>query len=207
MLEYEQEELQESDEAWEKHEEEILKDEEEAEQYFEEIEVEKRNYWKNKETYRVKNKEDQELVELTPIEYDSYRKRYIRWYPDKEKRWFSKGLTEEKLEEAISKIRVQKIPRITSNPNNFLFYEYPSKPEMILNLGNGKIYVRKDTIKLHGKQTCRHQASILLRILKKFKLTQAKRGKPVSSKKLKCGKDWAKKRRKIFTHYPTDTGS
>lgn len=104
------------------------------------------------------------LVPITPIEYQ--KKRIVRYFG-----YRIGALTAEHLVTVIREYNVTKIPKIWQE-GDLVFYEYPKKPLIIIR--DGRFYTTEDVWN-SGKFTweeIRHQASILLRILKDAQLAK-----------------------------------
>lgn len=105
------------------------------------------------------------FVKVEPVEYS--RDRIVRYYK-KGKRFVSRSLTEEKFKEIIQDLILKKKPATIVNPNGLIIYQYPNKPLIAINLEDGRFYTTLGTIQHYGWKYVRHQASIILRILKKY---------------------------------------
>jgi hypothetical protein len=131
-----------------------------------------------------------QFVRVTPVEYDRKHGRVIRYYR-KHGRYF------ERFDVDAFKIflepKVKKKPEIILNPGHLLFYQYPGKPLIVMDLDGGCFLTTEGTVEHFGWKTVRHQASILLRLLKKFGASQSKR------KAIRYGE--SKKRAKTYKAY------
>ncbi|MEM3618590.1 MAG: hypothetical protein QXK47_05915 [Candidatus Bathyarchaeia archaeon] len=126
-----------------------------------------------------------EFVEIKqPIEYD-LRHRTIRRYYKHKGRYFDK-VDAELLHALLECINVKQKPSLIVNPNELVFYQYPKKPLIILDVERGVFLTTKGTVEAFGWRMVRHQASIVLRILRTFKFSKAKR---VVWRRKKCRKE------------------
>ena len=112
-----------------------------------------------------------DVVEVLPVEFN-YKKDYIRIY---RKIKISPNLTQEKFNQIISKENLKEYPSIIGNPNCKIYYQYPNKPMIILDLQNNKILTNLDVWNTYQHHLIMHQASIILRILRKHHLANFKR--------------------------------
>jgi hypothetical protein len=114
-----------------------------------------------------------EFVKVTPVEYDRKRGRVIRYYR-KNGRYFEKfDVGAFKL--FLGGLNLKKEPEIIVNPGHLVFYQYPDKPLIVMDLDAGCFLTTEGTVEHFGWKKVRHQASILLRLLKKFGASQSKR--------------------------------
>jgi hypothetical protein len=113
------------------------------------------------------------FLKVTPIEYDKRRGRVVRYYP-KNKRYFEKfDIGAFKM--FLGGLNLKKEPEIIVNPGHLVFYQYPEKPLIVMDLDAGCFLTTEGTVEHYGWRMVRHQASILLRLLKKFGASQSKR--------------------------------
>jgi hypothetical protein len=105
-----------------------------------------------------------DFVRVEPVEYNG--KCVVRYYK-KGRRFISRELTASKFRDILETLNLQKKPSIIVNPTRLIFYQYPLKPLIAINLEDGLFYSTIGTVKFFGWKTVRHQASILLRILMK----------------------------------------
>jgi hypothetical protein len=110
---------------------------------------------------------DNIFVRVEPVEYDGKRKRIVRYYK-KGKRFIDVELTASKFKAILEGLNLEKEPSIIENPKGLIIYQYPDKPLIAINLEDGNFYTTTETIKHFGWKLVRHQASILLRILKEY---------------------------------------
>ena len=110
---------------------------------------------------------------MTPIEYDKRRGRVVRYYR-KNGRYFEKfDIGGFKM--FLGGLNLKKEPEIIVNPEHLVMYQYPDKPLIVMDLDNGCFLTTEGTVEHYGWRMVRHQASILLRLLKKFGASQSKR--------------------------------
>jgi hypothetical protein len=72
-------------------------------------------------------------------------------------------------------LNLKKEPEIIVNPGHLVFYQYPEKPLIVMDLDAGCFLTTEGTVEHYGWRMVRHQASILLRLLKMFGASQSKR--------------------------------
>jgi hypothetical protein len=84
----------------------------------------------------------------------------------------SPTLSQERLNYIVKKLKTEKRISIQNNPDRFLYWQYlgKPKPQIIIDRLTGKLYVSEGTLKKFGKKRCMQQASLLLRILRTYKL-------------------------------------
>lgn len=107
------------------------------------------------------------LEEIKPIEYrPSMKYPQIVWYRDL---IIDKDLTQKELNAIKKKVHLKKEVTIQNNPSVYLTWQYEDRPQLYLLKEDGKIYVSEGTLKEFGIGQCQQEASILLRILRKYK--------------------------------------
>jgi hypothetical protein len=130
-----------------------------------------------------------ELVDVEPVEYHNARKDFrenpvfnshCRIHNARIIRYrnlsFSPNLTQKDIEFVIEHTRMKKRASVHNNPDRYLFYQYgDSKPLIILDMLERKICTTKGKLKEYGERICQQQASIVLRLLKKYKFANFKR--------------------------------
>ncbi|MGB9914654.1 MAG: hypothetical protein ACPLOC_03790 [Candidatus Bathyarchaeales archaeon] len=117
-----------------------------------------------------------EFVEIKqPVEYD-LKRGVIRRYYRYGRRYFDE-VDADMLQALLDCLRLKKKPALMENPNELVLYQYPKKPLIVLDVRRGCFLTTRGTVEHFGWKAVRHQASIVLRILKKFKLSKAKRVK------------------------------
>ena len=109
------------------------------------------------------------LIEIEPVEYQyklpgNRNPRILRYRGLS----FSQNITQTILRRIISRTKMKKKASAQQNPDRYIFYEYDRKPQIILDLLNRSIHVTEGTLKKHGMRACQQQASILLRLLKRY---------------------------------------
>ncbi|MEM1589936.1 MAG: hypothetical protein QW175_05915 [Candidatus Bathyarchaeia archaeon] len=115
-----------------------------------------------------------EFVEIKqPVEYDKKRGRIVRYYR-KDGRYFD-SVDADLLRLILGSLKLKKDVELIENPNELIFWQYPKKPLIVLDIQNGKFLTTSGTIQHYGWKAVRHQASIVLRILKAFGLSKSKR--------------------------------
>jgi len=122
----------------------------------------------------------EELVPITPIEYQGKRNRIVRYFGYK--------LTDFDAETLISvmkKIDTKLAPKIWQE-SGMTFYEYPDKPLIIIK--ERDFYPMKEVLNTFDKKQVRQQASILLRILKDNNLAGYKKRTAIQRWKFVPGK-------------------
>jgi hypothetical protein len=107
------------------------------------------------------------LVEVTPTEYS--KRKIVRYFG------YKIGIFDAKhLQEIIDEVNVAKAPKIWQE-DDMVFYQYPDKPLIIVK--EGKMYTTEEMWRGRefSQREIRHQASILIRILRDANLASYKR--------------------------------
>lgn len=119
------------------------------------------------------------LIKIVPIEYQKTTKyKDRRHYPriiiftDIK---LNPNLTQEKFDEILSKVPLKKKARGIANPKHYIFYNYGNEPMVILDLVTGEVFTTKTIIEYYGITKPQIQASIILKILKRFNQASFKR--------------------------------
>ncbi|MGB9926434.1 MAG: hypothetical protein ACPLIG_07235 [Candidatus Bathyarchaeales archaeon] len=79
----------------------------------------------------------------------------------------SPSLNQHQLDCIVEKLKTKKRISIQNNPDRFLYWQYPGKPQIIIDRLTRKLYVSKGTLKEFGKKECMKQAATVLEILRK----------------------------------------
>lgn len=117
---------------------------------------------------------DFKFIEVASIEYQANSNvspRIIRFRNIK----YSKRLDQDKLERIVREIHTRRRVKINRDAKHHLFWLYADQPLIILNLINNKIGTTEKTLKFYGKRKCQIQASIVLKVLKKYGLVSFRR--------------------------------
>lgn len=114
--------------------------------------------------------EDMNLIEIEPVEYQikvgpRRNPRIIRY---RKREPYLRKVTLEILKEIIDETPMQKKVNLKTYSSTKVAYKYGSKPELLFDLETYKIFVTPETFNQHGERSCQQQASILMRLLKKF---------------------------------------
>jgi hypothetical protein len=138
---------------------------------------------------------DIKLMRIEPIEYDPKGKYpRIKWYRNLS---FNKRLTLEMLNKIKQKLKIEREITVSSNTDRFLFWHYKGEPPIILDRLEGTINTTVGALNTYGLRACQQRASILLRILRKYKQANFKQ---VSVSSYRIG-DTPERRREIFEAY------
>ena len=107
------------------------------------------------------------LIEVTPTEYS--KKTIVRYFGYK-----IGNFDAEHLQEIINEINVAQAPKIWQE-GDMVFYQYPGKPMIIVK--DGRMFTTEEIWKGRefSQREIRHQASILIRILRDANLANYKR--------------------------------
>jgi hypothetical protein len=99
-----------------------------------------------------------ELVYITPVEYN--RKRIVRYYGYK-----LKDLDADKILSILDEVNISEMPKVWQD-GDIIFYQYPRQP--LIAIRNGQFFTTREVWESgdFSHRKIRHQASILLRILK-----------------------------------------
>lgn len=114
-----------------------------------------------------------EIVKIYPVEYDLHGKPYPRIVVYRNIK-VRNDLTQQHMEK-IKKLQLKREARTLSNPEHYLFYQYGEEPLIIIDLHTSEFLTTKPVIEYYGLMKVQHQASILLRLLKKCGYAKFKR--------------------------------
>jgi hypothetical protein len=106
---------------------------------------------------------DLELVPICPIEWDLKRFRCYRYL----KVWISPELTRDMLEQKMMENRIKNVD-LTENPGLWITWERKNRVMLYIDLTYHCISVPKTLLSKFDIEDIEHQASIVLRLLKKF---------------------------------------
>jgi len=114
------------------------------------------------------------LICVTPIEYDDRRKQIKRYYGYK-----IAAFSANELMETIMRVNVAVLPNIWEEEDT-VFYQYPRKP--LIAVKDGKLFTTEEmwNCREYSHKRIRHQASLLLRILKEYGLADYKKRTTIS---------------------------
>jgi len=121
--------------------------------------------------YREEDVYTLDLVKVVPVEFDLKKDAIVRYYNI----FINPNLTQEKFDEIIQKVKTKKKVSISENPESFIFYQYPKEPLIIIDRLNHRFLTTRGVWNYYSHEKIKHQATIILRILKKYKLAGFKR--------------------------------
>jgi len=112
-------------------------------------------------------------VKVLPIEYQKTAKypRIVVYRNIK----LSKHLTQGIFDRLIEETRMKEKARAVFNPDNYVIYQYGMKPMLILDLEANEVLTYETVIQHYGLRKVQQQATILLRLLKKYGYAKFKR--------------------------------
>jgi hypothetical protein len=106
------------------------------------------------------------LVKIIPIEYQKHNKyprivifNNVKVNPD---------LTQQQFDEILQKANLKKKARGICNPHHYIFYNYSDEPMVVIDVETGEVFTTKTIIEYYGIRKAQIQASIILKILKRF---------------------------------------
>lgn len=108
---------------------------------------------------------DLELVPICPIEWDLKRFRCFRYLEV----WISPGITKDMLEQQMMENGIRNVS-LTENPGLWITWERKNRVALYIDLEYQCISVPKTLLVKFDREDIEHQASMVLRILKKFRL-------------------------------------
>jgi hypothetical protein len=117
---------------------------------------------------------DFKFIEVAPIEYQvnsNISPRIIRFRNIK----YSKRLDPDKLERIVREIHTRRRVKIDRDSKHHLFWLYANQPLIILDLISNKIGTTEKTLKFYRNRKCQIQASIVLKVLKRYGLVSFRR--------------------------------
>ena len=108
-----------------------------------------------------------EPIEIMPIEY--HLKVQRKRHPRLQIYWdysFSSKLTQSIMDRVVRQTNMKKRVSVQNNPDQFILWKYPGKPQICLDKLLRKVFVSRETLEHFGRKSCQQQASLVLRILK-----------------------------------------
>jgi hypothetical protein len=119
------------------------------------------------------------LVEIMPIEYhkarlqlDRKKGKVLRKAPRLLIYWdftVDPGLSQEKMEKMIHDVHMKKKAVVLENPDERIEYKYDREPNIIfLKKYPNKVFTTKAILDEYGEGKCQQQASIVMRMLRKY---------------------------------------
>jgi len=112
-------------------------------------------------------------VRVLPVEYQRTN-RYPRIVVYKNVK-LSKHLSQGVFDKLIEQTRMKEKARAVFNPDNYIIYQYGIKPMIILDLEGNQVLTYETVIRHYGLRKVQQQATILLRLLKKYGYARFKR--------------------------------
>ena len=117
------------------------------------------------------------LVELIPIEFELRRGKTqnprIRRYFDIR---FADALSPERIEWILTRLKSKKRIKTEFIANRYILWHYgTTKPPLLLDLLERNLKTSLEVIHKYGEIRCMHQASIIMRILRRFELVSYRR--------------------------------
>lgn len=125
-------------------------------------------------------------LQVNPIEFQVFghvNPRIIRFYDYS----FSPRLDRNMIDKIMRNTNFYIPPAVETGPQYFLIWQYLLKPQIYLEKESQKFYASKDTLKQFGLQSCQRQASIILKILKRYKVARF-RTASITNNPMKMGK-------------------
>ncbi|MGC8871049.1 MAG: hypothetical protein ACP5PT_08190 [Brevinematia bacterium] len=116
------------------------------------------------------------FVKITPIEFQRKGKtrnydRIIIYTEIK----LNKNLTQQKFNEILEKIPLKQKAHGICNPRHYLIYNYGCECLVVFDLETGEVFTTKTALEYYGRMAAQIQASIILKILKRFRQAAFKR--------------------------------
>ena len=105
------------------------------------------------------------LVVINPVEWDLKRFRCFRYLEV----WISPGITKDILEQQMIANRIKNVS-LTENPGLWITWERKKRVMLYIDLEHQCINVPETLLSKFDREDIEHQASMVLRILKKFRL-------------------------------------
>lgn len=110
-----------------------------------------------------------DFIQVPPIEYqlrvrEKKSPRIIRSWDIE----YSQRLDQDKLDRVVREIHTRRKVSITRDSYHYLFWQYKGEPSIALKLLTNEIGTTKGNLKLFGERKCQIQASIVLKVLKKY---------------------------------------